>query len=351
MKHCIIHVGMHKTGSTSIQNSLHGYSDEYFLYANLGNQANHSLDIFSISSVDPHKHHLHKAQRRSENDIKEYNRKVKVNLNKAIALANERTLVISGEDISALLESELRTMATYFEHHFDKISIVAYVRPPVGYITSAFQQGVKMGGPANFEISRMYRNYKRTFQKFDEVFGRDNVYLWKFDTKKFLDNCVVKDFCMRIGIELPPDQIRRLNESFSREAVSLIYIYRKFSHKFDFKPMPAREAIQLANAISLIGNTKFRISPALLKPVFHKHKDDIDWIEARMGESLLEDLNELPTDIRNEPDLMCIHPAVIDKLLEMLDGALPQTARGKGPQQIAQLVHALRLKLNSNLQD
>ena len=32
MSTCIIHVGMHKTGTTSIQQSLNGYSDDEFYY-------------------------------------------------------------------------------------------------------------------------------------------------------------------------------------------------------------------------------------------------------------------------------------------------------------------------------
>ena len=53
MKRCIIHIGMHKTGSTSIQRSLQGYRDDRFQYARLGKTANHSLAMYSLFAADP----------------------------------------------------------------------------------------------------------------------------------------------------------------------------------------------------------------------------------------------------------------------------------------------------------
>ncbi len=72
MSKCIIHIGMHKTGSTSIQKSLDGFHDQEFFYAHLGNTPNHSLAIFSLFSSHPERHHLHIARGRDSAAIKLY---------------------------------------------------------------------------------------------------------------------------------------------------------------------------------------------------------------------------------------------------------------------------------------
>ncbi len=59
MKTCIIHIGIHKTGSTSIQESLQGFYNDIFYYANLG-PSNHSEPIYCLFSENPKRHHLAK---------------------------------------------------------------------------------------------------------------------------------------------------------------------------------------------------------------------------------------------------------------------------------------------------
>src|SRR4029079_5237682 len=119
-------------------------------------------------------------------------------------------------------------MREFFDERCDKLSIVGYVRPPAGFVTSAFQERVKGGSLRRFDVASGYRNYQNCFGKFDAVFGRERVHLWKFDPPSFPDGCAVRDFCARLGIALPARRIRRLNESLSREMVSLLYI---FSHQ------------------------------------------------------------------------------------------------------------------------
>jgi hypothetical protein len=86
---------------------------------------------------------------------------------------------------------------------------VAYVRDLAGYITSNFQERVK-NGYANFDLIDSAPPYRRWFEKFDAVFGSENVRLWKFDPASFPRGCVVQDFCARLGLELPPAVVRKM---------------------------------------------------------------------------------------------------------------------------------------------
>ena len=137
-----------------------------------------------------------------------------------------------------LSSSELKQLYYQFADKVDHLNIVAYVRSPAAYLTSVFQQKVKGGSLKNFKLEDRYRNYENSFSKFDVVFGRDNVQLWKFDPRTFPDGCVVRDFCLRLGIDLPVERIVRANESPSRQIVSMLYMYRKLGENKD----PARTA-------------------------------------------------------------------------------------------------------------
>jgi hypothetical protein len=335
---------MHKTGSTSIQVSLQGYADEKFLYADLGRVSNHSLAIYSLFAAHPERHHLHRAGQRSVAQVHAFNEAMRADLERAVAAAGERTLLISGEDISVLPPADLARLREYFRRFSDKLAIVGYVRPPAAFMTSGFQQRVKGGSVERVSLEREYRNYRKTFEKFDEVFGRENVALWKFDPASFPGGCAVRDFCSRLGIPLPAERITRLNESLSREAVSLLYTYCKLARGQGAPALRAPEGQRIGELIARdIGNQKFRFSPEVTRPILEKNRGDIEWMEARLGASLHEELGEhRPGDVRGEEDLLDPGPDALGKLLALLGDAAPDGLRGKTPQEIASLVAELR---------
>lgn len=345
MTHCIIHIGMHKTGSTSIQESLRGFSDQKFLYPVLGNAANHSLAIYSLFGTHGSRHHLHRASGRDAAAVRAYNRAIEADLEKAIEEARGRTLLISGEDISVLPRHDLEKLRDYFRVRMDAIEIVGYVRSPAGFMASGFQQRVKGGLGEWAGPEQIYRGYRESFGKFDEVFGRENVHLWKFDPKTFPGGCAVRDFCSRLGIDLPAQRILRLNESLSRQAVALLYIYRKFGRKFGATTLRGTESQNLGKVLSALGEDKFRFSPDVIRPILEKYRSDIEWMEARLGQSLHEDLGEhYPGDVRDETDLIQVDPSTVSGLLALLGEHAPEGVKGETPEEVARLVHALRAK-------
>jgi hypothetical protein len=337
---CIIHIGMHKTGSTSIQESLAGFEDESFFYARLEGSGNHSLPIFSLFAPRPERHHLHRSAGRSSEDIRAYIDNVWNQLDRSIAKARGRTLLISGEDISGLQEPALIKLRDCFRERFKQLTIVGYVRAPAGFIASSFQQRVKSGTIDFFDLMRMYRNYEETFGKFDRVFGRDNVRLYKFDPSDFPEGCAVQDFCRRIGIALPKRRIVRHNESLSRHAVAALYTYRKLGERLGPHPIGGQNGLALGTLIG--GSDKFRFSAAAVKPVLVGNRSDIAWIEARLGETLSEDLDEeRPGSVRDEADLLTPDPWLANRLVELLrDRGINATC--ETADDVALLVHALR---------
>lgn len=341
MSRCLIHIGMHKTGSKSIQSSLHRFADTRFIYADF-DKPNHTLALHTLftSGASPRPYLLRK--RDPESAIPKFRRAMQSQLEGSIRACDGRTLIMSGEGISNKFDRDaLATMRDYLRRHFDEISIVGYVRPPAGYMTSSFQQGVKGGRPVRFEA--VYRSYQKTFGKFDEVFGRENVRLYKFDPGDFPQRCVVRDFCSRVGIGLPVERIVRLNESLSRQSVCLLYTYGKLGGPYGAHDLKGRERQALRKLLENLGHDRFRLSPEIVRPILMQNRADIEWMEARLGLSLEEGLREhQPDDILEEADLLRPDPAVARKIIEMLGDRAPAGVAGETPEQVAQLVNALR---------
>jgi hypothetical protein len=336
---------MHKTGSTSIQESLRGFENDRFVYADLGGSVNHSLPIYSAFAADPTRHHLHRTAGRADDTVQTYIDKALKDLDRSIARAGRRTLLISGEDIGLMAAADLVKLREHFKQRFDDLRLVAYVRPPAGFIASSFQQRVRNSAADWRKRERLYRNYQANFGKFDDLFGRENVQLWKFDPEAFPESCVVRDFCARLGIALAKDKIVRRNDSLSLEAVRLLYTYSKFEVLDGAPPLRGGESLKLGLTAAASGR-KFRISPDVLRPILEKNRADIEWMEARLGQSLREDLGEhRDGDVREENDLLLPDPEVSGRLRTLLGRNAPPGVAGKTAEEVAVLVHALRQKL------
>ena len=217
MKTLILHVGMHKTGSTSIQRSLEGFDRGLIRYLDLGS-SNHSGPVRTIFSERSNDYPAHRRSGQSRHAIAQMASHHRAQMIRELSLPRQR-FIISGEGISALSPAGVRALAQFLKQYVDRIQVIGYVRDPVGYANSAFQQRVKDGQAA---ISVPRPNYRNRFRKFFDVFGRENVELIQFNPSAFENRSVVRDFCNRAGI--PADNVRekRANESLSDLAIRLI---------------------------------------------------------------------------------------------------------------------------------
>ncbi len=322
-KTCVIHIGMHKTGSTSIQISLSNFKSEKFCYPKLNEDGNHSV-IFSYIFMS-YKEFVKKYKCIGEQAKFEFfsNKSFYLFHLKELFKKNKNAIFIfSGEDICNFDENALKKMYRFFKKYFNEIKIIAYVRDPFSYISSAFQEVLKINYKSLNNLYKLYPFYKKKFQKFYEVFGEENVILKKFDPLRFPDGCVVKDFCYTLGIPIKKENIIRINMSLSKEMISLIYMFRKKYQKVNCINLTFPLIILLEKLFGYkeIIFTPFKISKILIKPIVEKHKEDIEWIEAKLGEPLINEdfLNQPEEDyvIKSEEDLLTIPEELFERLVE-----------------------------------
>jgi nucleoid DNA-binding protein len=320
----IIHIGMHKTGSSSIQESLHRYlnSPNYY-YLKLEKTGNHSGKIYKLFS----KKSSSKEEDRSD-------------LIREIESSKHPYSIISGEGIIKLNLLELQTLKRFFSKWFDSIKIVAYIRTPHSYMESAFQQHLKSTtslSSLSLEefVGKLFPKYRERLKKFDTIFGQEHVTFWKFEPSTFPQGDVVLDFCKKLHI--PIEKTTRVNESLSLEAITLLYTYHHFKR---VDPMILKTLVK--NLLPHKGS-KFHLSSRLTKPLIDSQQSEIVWMEERLGATLQEDLIEKKGAISSEEDLLHGSLTAIS-LLDDLFSPLKEKIRQESydtPQKIAKKLSLL----------
>lgn len=305
MRKCIIHYGMHKTGSSSIQKTLQrNLQDSNFYYLDINSSGNHSKPIQNAFS------------NKTKNIVSDHNKTDQIEairrgnhlryiIENELEKAGNRVTIISGESISIMPQESLVDFRGTLSKYFDDIQLVGYIRPPASFIESAFQQVVK-GGASDFNLRRLYPHYRRNFSRIESVFGQENVSYWNFDTKSFPSGCVVTDFCSRIGIEINQNSIIKVNESLSLPAIKLLYTFRKFSYEVNAKRLSTAEEHVLINALSDLDGPKIKFHSSLLRPILRDNRSSTKWMERRLGSSLEQTISNTKLSIKSEEGLLSI---------------------------------------------
>lgn len=301
VKKCVIHIGMHKTGTTSLQRSLSKIDIPGWQFLSLSGHISLTVPFFAMFDAQPERWHWFKKRGIGRADAARKGARWRAEFLQLISGDGLENLLISGEGIPYIAEDGIRRLKNFLAPHFDEIKIVAYVRSPVAFLNSMLQQDIKAGSK-NLNLREIL--YRERFEKFDKVFGKENVQLWKFDPARFLKNCTVTDFCAKIGIPLPENSVVRVNESLSREACGLLLAYRKFGPGYGVGKNVMRENDTIVEALYQVSGEKFKLARELVEPMLDQIKDDISWVEQRLGESLLETDKPGKSDIHGENELL-----------------------------------------------
>lgn len=242
MKTCHLHIGMHKTGSSSIQNYLDENRSELlksgFYYAEMGG-ANHSGPFLYCLGFEPAKDteiaNLKIAPDELNRRVLFYKGKLADSLK-----GNYSDIIFSAESIIKLTRNELLDFKENLLKYVDEIKVYCYVREPMPFMVSSFQQIIKTM-PVFLDNQNLYPNYQEKLEKFESVFGSVNYRLFSRDT--LFQGDVTADFCS--WIDLPYFGAEETNNSLGALAVKFLY---KFQHL-------RNEIIVRQSSLELIENT------------------------------------------------------------------------------------------------
>ncbi len=321
MANCIMHVGMHSTGTAAIQASLDGLDSPAFLFPRLHGNANHSLPVLSAFTEAPLRRAVLQRHGGSKDKAKAYASQTRQDLDAAMAGLGSRTLVLSGEGIVGLNAKELGQFRAFLLGHGLETTVYAYVRRPAAFVTNALQQRIKDGMTGDLAINGLYRSYRDRLAKFDAVFGQDHVRLRLFAKESFGEGGVAADFLAWTGIGAKVAQPKVPDEVYSRSAMALLYQYHQHHAELKLPPLRGIAAQRLASLISAQDPRPFRLAPGLVSELLAAKADDVAWMEERLGQSLRTDPGQpQPEDFNTPEDLLAPVEGAREMLLETLGG-------------------------------
>lgn len=220
MKEIIVHIGMHKTGSTAIQKSLDQFENEDISFISIDNPNASRAIVTAFSRRYLEYEHWKKAFMTTE-EIEQLRSRYRADLQSKLQQISTPRAIISGEDISSFDPQSARKLLDYLANYADTVRIISYVRDPLSLAVSAFQEQVKNG---QGELPKKFgMNYQRRIQKFVNLVGHENMIVREYAPKKFTNGCVVEDFCELAGIDASTVAVQRANESLTADAVKAIY--------------------------------------------------------------------------------------------------------------------------------
>lgn len=350
----ILHVGMPKTGTSSIQETLfHGLTDPRFRYVGLG-MVNGSRPIQSLVGDSPVVAHAHPLQGIDPVAMRAAATRFRESWERQVALARKAgaTPVVSAEDCWFLTAEELGRLDAMIRSAGYGAQVVVYLRSPLGWLGSMYQEllksgheafvdGLLIGGDVDRAWGRPFGcDYLRQLGVFAEVFGGANLTVRMFDRAVMAEGCVVMDFCGLLGIRMERSRVRRVNEGLSLDAARFVHAYNRFQRAAD--GFPFWRFLMLLRRLQGLGGEPLRLHPDLLSPVVGELEAQIPVLRERYGVELGADwLSADGERIRSEGDLGTFSRAS----LEWLSRETGTGVVGEGgdvARQVARLVGCLR---------
>lgn len=278
MTQVILHIGMHKTGSSSIQETLRGYDDGRIRYAWPGRQPNHTLHVAHLFGRRDRVHGAD-ARRgiRDRDELSDDIAEVRAELRAALRAGGR--LILSAEAFSTMPGPGIGRLGAMLARHEAQVRVIGYARDPVSYASSGLQQRIRNNQPA----SRVPRpRYRHRFGKFVEVFGREAVEIVPFDRARLQGGSVVTDFLQRCGIDPASLPEQRANETMNASATRLVLDFNRSGPRAvgDRALLTARQALIGALRAADDG-PRFTLPPDLAAQACERR--DIAWLAGTFG--------------------------------------------------------------------
>lgn len=226
----ILHIGSHKTGTSSIQKALWRHrsylSDHGVLYPLIRNMKRHSiLSVPFHRTKVPREFWRHFGQDKAQVDEIAYGfwREIQT----AVAQEKPDILVLSGEQFfSADAVGDAREfLAGVFPGA--EVKVICYLRHPLSFYVSACQQVIKASG----RLPRpRARNWPATLRKWADV---GDLVIREFSPDTLTQGDVVRDFLVHtLGEDLSEPifnnrSLQRENETLSAESMIILQKFRK----------------------------------------------------------------------------------------------------------------------------
>lgn len=284
MRHLFLHVGMHKTGTSSIQRTLHSNK---ILLAKHGIGYNDSLINHSALL------RLAFQDERTPGASPDKRAMFRHSLIQFFKTCEQPTLVISGEGASHLSWGAAQDMLAFLRKMVDRITIVIYVRPPRSMVSSIIQQRIRVGLSIENIGHLTWPNYPRAIGKFLSMHRDCDIVLQLYTPRELANGCSVATFLNIVGAHpglYGQIALKNENTSLSMPAVALQLAAVEALKGTTNHLLVRRRLGRLAKELRHIEGPRFRLPDPVIDHVLcgPRPRAAIAWMEERLGRSFSE---------------------------------------------------------------
>jgi len=308
-----IHIGTHKTGSTSIQKTLRAYNKQLekegitFLY-----KPKFLLRLSGVELVEK------KYVEAGHDEMAQW---IKRGKKKGI-----KTFVISHEELSGnwrngyknskMVAKNLQLMTRGL---FTDIEIIAYLRRQDTFMESLYAQNIQSGNPNTFNdflnsFDSMAFNWHELLNNYAEFFGKDRLTVRRYNKKELPDNdSLIQNFGKIIGSQFIENfyDSEPLNRGYTRDALEIARLTTPYIDREENEYL--RSLFQRINAKQPFDNYSF-FNPTKRQEFLSNHKDSnkkvaIEYFNEESG-NLFDDAKHETDNFQTYPGLK-LEPAII----------------------------------------
>ena len=303
MRKLILHVGLHKTGSSAIQVSCNNNRSQLknagYYYPTFGNTAwtNHSVPLSLLFMRNSTSNHTVEELFPRDSDRQEAALKIKLNLIDEINYFSNLDVIFSGEDVSVFQESDLFELKFFVEKilGINKILVIIYVRNPASFNISNAQEWVRSGKKTLGSILELgnLMQAKLKVEKFSKVFGTDSITVCDFNEAVSSYEDISNHFYKLININVNEEfTFQKVNESMPLEKILVVSSLIRLAPNY---------AKQCLNSITNDG-TRFTPTNYYASRAFKCAREDVEFLSNKY--SINYYLSNFPESLGLNPSIL-----------------------------------------------
>jgi hypothetical protein len=293
-KRAVVHIGIHKTGTTTIQRSLFAHRDwllqRRVLVPSL--RANVSAPLLAIlGDSTPGRALLYGNGDVDQGEIPQLKDEYRRSLEADFRREDYDALVISAESLSLGMPEVAERLAAWLKDlGILDIHVLAYVREPADWARSVAQERLKHDHTLEDSYGQVRAPaWRNKISPWISAFGRSSVSVTSFEDAR--REGILTTFCRLAGIPQPEPEPGPSNESMSMQAALLLSHLNEVRPAFqDGKRSPNRLWFGMKE-IRAIPGTPFVLPDAVRDEVIEGARDEVAWLEETFGLSLYTEGN------------------------------------------------------------
>lgn len=295
-----LHIGLGKTGTTSIQQELASRAEPLASRCDLHFptqlshwkqfRGNHSNLLRARFAQAPRpRRRLATLGLRSDHDIDAYNAVNQRDLLAGFAASSARNLMLSAEVVSHFEPVDLGALASWCRELAGEVVVVACIRHPVHALASEIQQRLRIGA----KLENLYRNPPRyrlreLFERLGDAFGRASLRAYSFHRAVEHPRGLAAALLAQCGITTDDLLAAQpaANVRMSAEAALLLSAYNRERPAFIMGEHNAQRSARTVRTLAAIPGRDFEAPAAALDLVAQQAADDLAWLAANFSLSL-----------------------------------------------------------------